>query len=235
MYNFLELVNQLCRKAGEVELNSSNFNSVDSFYNVAKDAVNRAIDDINTMESFWRFNFQRQTKLLVPGTAVYDWPTNSRVIDQDSFHIKRDDALNIKTTWLKPLTYKEYLQNDFKWEDSPVASEWTTPKYVTMLKDEKYAIYPATDVAYTIGFDTYVTPSALENWDDIPTIPEKWKNVIYYGALRDVYDFREDDFSKEMSEKTFETLLKRMQLREANTYDYATSRMVERNGRLSYG
>ena len=45
-YNFLDLVNVVCKRLNEEELTSTNFSSATGFYSQIKDSVNASIRDI---------------------------------------------------------------------------------------------------------------------------------------------------------------------------------------------
>ena len=50
-YNFLDIVNTVCKRLNEEELTTSNFASAAGFYGQIKDSVNAAIRDINLYPS----------------------------------------------------------------------------------------------------------------------------------------------------------------------------------------
>lgn len=235
-YNYLGLVNEIAAKVNEVPLDSSNFTTSVAFYSVTKDAVNRAIREINMKETFWRFNYAEHTETLVAGTLKYNWPTNTKVIDFDSFRIEHDNSLNVNTQWLRPITYKEYIKRYSNYEYDTDTSLREVPRYVVSLPDTKYLIFPAPDAAYSLTFDTFTDPSDLVNWDDIPNIPERYRPAIFHGAMRDIYSFRQDDFNMQMAESSFTKLLEEMRIREVNHYDYVPVNMIVRNqGGSNYG
>lgn len=228
-YNYLELVNRACRKVNEVELTSSNFNTSVSFYATVRDSVNRAIQEINRTEFFWRFNFVQASVTLVPGQMRYTLPSTSKVIDFDSFIIKEDAALGNQTRWLKPLNYDEFNRY---WRDREYAVSETTrdfPHSVVKTPGNDYIVVPSPDKAYSLVFDYYSQPQKLVNWDDVPSVPEKYDDVIFHGMMRDVYSFREDQMGVEMSTVLFAQGIKDMRLLEINLYDYVRSGMIVRD------
>lgn len=228
-YDYLGMVNEICRLVNEVEMTSSNFTTSVAFYAVARDAINRSIRDINLKETFWRFNFSQQTQVLTAGQVYYDWPANTKVIDFDSFRLKKDDTLGVETSWLLPVTYDEFLKKLWYYADSPSDTIKTVPRYVTSTPDTKFAVTPAPDQAYSVVFDSFADPSDLSAHDDVPNIPERYRSVIIRGAMRDIYAFREDDFNKDMAEKNFDKMLEDMRIREINHYDYVRSGMKVRD------
>lgn len=228
-YNYLELVNRACRKVNEVELQSSNFDTTVSFYRTVKDAVNRAIQEINRTEFFWRFNFTQETLTLVPGQMRYSLPSSSKVIDFDSFLIKEDEDLGNETRWLKPLNYDEFNKYWRDKEFSVSESSRQMPHSVVKTPGNDFVVVPNPDKAYTLLFDYYAQPTKLENWNDVPNIPERYDDVIFHGTMRDVYSFREDQMGIEMSAGLFAQGIKDMRLLEVNLYDYVRSGMIVRD------
>lgn len=247
-YNFIGLVNQICRKVNEVELTEQNFGSAQGFYSLAKDAVNRAIKDINNSEDYWRFNSREKIQLLSANVSRYDVPVGSNTTDFDSFRVGLNTALVPPATgnwwdtavWsdadtytnaaqfnatkslvyetrkLILLDYNEYLQ----WysEKEFFASGVSTPTHVVKTPFDRFILYPSPDTYYPLVFDYHCIPALLTLATDTPNIPEKYDFVIFTGAMRDVYSFREDDFNAEKSEIYFRNQIKDMRRREINLH-----------------
>ncbi len=228
-YNFLGLVNNICSKVNEVPLTSATFNNQEGFYTLAKEAINRAIFDINLTDYFWRFNFTQYNSPLVAGQMRYVLPATSKVIDFDSFKIKQSDVLNTDTSKLYILNYDEYNEKWSKHEYFTTETAREKPRYVVKTPGNDFIVVPSPDKAYDLVFDYYVQPVALEDWDDVPTIPERYSHVIFYGAMRDVYHFREDEFSVQMMDKKFTDGIRNMRQLEINLYDYVRSGMYVRD------
>ena len=245
-YNFLGLVNQICHKVNEVPLTEINFGSAQGFYSVAKDAVNRAIKDINNSEDYWRFNYKERIQLMEKGNARYVLPTDHTTVDFDTFRIGLDVGLTIpgaglwydpliwsdadtysdvlsfaqvknlsfRSKWLKPLDYDEYLQRysqaEFMFERQ------NEPHFVVKTPTNSFIVHPTPSFYFPVFFDYYVLTNPLVLPTDVPSIPEKYDFVIFTGAMRDVYSFREDDFNAEKSEVYFRNQIKEMRRREIN-------------------
>lgn len=89
--NFLQLVNDVLNKTGEVTLNDvTNTRGVQT---VAVNAVNNAIHDIINAELEWPFNVQSGSQLLTPGEGQYDLPSDYRTVDWLSFFVKPTDLI----------------------------------------------------------------------------------------------------------------------------------------------
>jgi hypothetical protein len=89
-YNYLGLVNEVNRRLNEVELTSSNFATASGFYNTAKDAVNASLRHINHEEHNWPWNHVLEEETLTAGVTRYDYPTDAKIVDMNSFRIKKD-------------------------------------------------------------------------------------------------------------------------------------------------
>jgi len=89
-YNYLGLVNRVCKAMNEVELTSSNFASVIGFHADVKDSINQAILDIYREEDYeWPFAWASTTFVTTIGTMEYNKPSTLHKLDWDSFAIRR--------------------------------------------------------------------------------------------------------------------------------------------------
>ena len=92
--SFINLTNRLLRRLNEVEISESNFPSTVGIQSMAKDAINAAIEYINSKQFKWPFNSTTATKLLVIGQTEYQFPDDYKLVDSDSFYIQKDDMLD---------------------------------------------------------------------------------------------------------------------------------------------
>lgn len=89
-YNYLYLVNRLCQKMNEVELDSSTFTSADGVYADFKAAINAAIQAIyRKQDNEWPFGWATTTFNTVIGQSEYNKAALAKTLDWDSFYIKR--------------------------------------------------------------------------------------------------------------------------------------------------
>ena len=105
-YNFLELVNEINRRLNEVELNTTTFPTAIGFYQTAKDAVNSSIRHINHEEFSWPWNHREEEEVLSAGIVRYSYPEDAKLINMDSFRIKKNTTLNVETKKLKAMDYQ---------------------------------------------------------------------------------------------------------------------------------
>ena len=108
-YTYLDITNEVIARFNEVPLTSSNFTAARGFQIQCKNAVNDAIDFINTSEFSWPFNHATQTDTLTAGTTRYTIPTTAKHVDYDTFRLVKDTSLGASGGNLSLLDYKEYL------------------------------------------------------------------------------------------------------------------------------
>ena len=80
-YNYLGLTNEVLARFNEVALTEAGFASSRGFQTQCKNAVNDAINYINTREFSWPYNHATQTETLVAGTTRYTIPATSKHLD----------------------------------------------------------------------------------------------------------------------------------------------------------
>lgn len=226
-YNFMGLVNEINRRLNEVELSSFNFATATGFYNTAKDAVNASIRHINHEESNWPWNHVLEEEVLTAGTLRYDYPSDTKILDMNSFRIKRDSSLNVSTVKLKPLDYQEYLDKYIDYEYNSTDSIKAVPRYVVRAPSQEFLVVPPPDKAYELDYEYYRNPVSLELYDDVPTIPLEFKHIIVDGAMFYAYQFRGDTQASQIAQGKFESGIKYMRSLYINRYDYIRSTVIE--------
>ena len=227
-YNFLGLVNEVNRRLNEVELTSANFASAGGFYNTAKDSVNSALRHINHEESNWPWNHVLEEEVLTAGTIRYDYPTDAKILNMDSFRIRRDADLNVATTKLKSLDYQEYLDKYIDYEYNSSTSKRSLPTHVVRAPSQEFLIIPAPDQDYELDYEYYRNPVSLELYDDVPSVPLEFKHIIVDGAMFYAFQFRGDTQASQIAQQKFEAGVKYMRSLYINRYDYIRSTVVDR-------
>lgn len=225
MYNFLGLVNDVNKRLNEVELTSANFAAATGYYADAKNYVNISLSNINNHEFEWPFNFVAQVDNLVINQTRYPFPTDAKSIAFDTFRIKGDTSLNVKTARLTVLDYEEFLDHYADQEFNP-DDHADTPRMVFRCRNQEYGIVPCPDQAYELHYDYYSLPPNLENWDDVPTVPEQFKWVINEGAMSYAYTFRGDLESAAQAAQNFKEALKDMRKIYINRTEYVRSSVI---------
>lgn len=225
-YNFLSLVNDVNRRLNEVELNATNFVNAIGYYAQAKDAVNSAIRHINFDQFEWPFNHVTQEEPLAAGVTRYQFPTDLKSVDMDTFRIKASTTFNNTTQKLNILSYEEYLDKYVDQEYNTQANDM--PRYVFKTPDMGYGVTPAPKEAYEIVYEYYRVPVDLIEALDVPTVPEVFRHVINDGAMYYAYMFRSDLEASQLSLQKFQQGIKDMRTIYINRYDYARSTVRER-------
>ena len=228
-YNYLGLVNEVNRRLNEVELTSSNFATASGFYNTAKDAVNASLRHINHEEYNWPWNHVLEEETLTAGVTRYDYPTDAKLIDMNSFRIKKDDTLNVSTTKLKSMDYQEYLDNYVDYEYNSGSDMQTLPRHVVRAPSQEFILVPTPDKAYELVYEYYRNPVSLELYDDVPNVPLEFKHIIVDGAMFYAYQFRADTQASQIAQGKFETGIKYMRSLYINRYDYVRSTVLTRS------
>ena len=228
-YNFLSLVNEVNRRLNEVELSSANFATAGGFYNTAEDAVNASLRHINHEESNWPWNHVLEEEILTAGTTRYDYPSDTKIIDMNSFRIKRDDTLGVGTVKLKSLDYQEYLDKYIDYEYNSSTNVRTVPTYIVRAPSQEFLVVPTPDKAYELIYEYYRNPVALELHDDVPSVPLEFKHIIVDGAMFYAYQFRADTQASQIAQGKFESGIKYMRSLYINRYDYIRSTVINHN------
>ena len=92
-YNYLYLVNRLCHKLNEVELNSTNFTTATGVYQDFMESVNAAILDIYQEEdNVWPFAYVSTTFNTSIGQNAYPINAAAEAVNWDSFYIKKQPS-----------------------------------------------------------------------------------------------------------------------------------------------
>jgi len=228
-YNFLGLVNEINRRLNEVELSSSNFATATGFYNTAKDAVNSAIRHVNHEEYKWPWNHVTEEDILTTGTLRYGYPSDAKLLDMNSFRIRRDADLNVETIKLKPMDYQEYLDKYIDYEYNTSSSKRSVPKFVVRAPSQEFLILPTPDKDYEIDYEYYRNPVELELYDDVPSVPLEFKHIIVDGAMFYAYQFRGDAQASQIAQQKFQEGIKYMRSLYINSYDYIRSTVIQKN------
>lgn len=225
MYNYLELVNDVNRRLNEVPLTSSNFASASGFYADVKGYVNSAINRINREQFEWPFNHVTYTQVLTPNQSKYSYPSGVKSVAFDTFVLKGDSSLNVDSKRLRVLDYEQYLHEYADYEFNPDDHK-DSPEFIVRNRDLSFTVAPPPDKAYEIRYEYYSFPTDLEDWDDVPTIPEQFKWVILEGAMYHAYMFRGGLEEASVSNQLFQAGLKDMRTLYINRTEYARSTVI---------
>jgi|TARA_E500000081_G_scaffold68459_1_gene70545 hypothetical protein len=227
-YNYLDLVNEINRRLNEVELTTTNFITAKGFYQTAKDAVNSSIRHINHEEFNWPWNHREEEEILSAGVMRYPYPEDAKVLDENSFRLKRNDTLGIETKKLKSLDYQEYLDNYIDYEYNTSTGIRGVPNYIVRTPSQEFIFVPCPDKAYELVYEYYQNPVILEQASDVPSVPQEFRHVIVDGAMYYAFQFRGDTQNSQLSERKFKEGIKYMRSIYINRYEYIRSTVIDR-------
>jgi len=224
-YNFLALVNDINRRLNEVQLTSTNFSSAVGFYDLAKEAINSSIRYINQSEYEWPFNHVTQEDVLTASTARYPFPDDAKTINFNTFRIKEDATIGNNTVKLREFAYNEYLDSyiDQEYKASPNTG---VPKNIIYAPSLEYVVHPLPNAAYTLIYEYYRIAVELENHNDVPNVPERFRHIVVDGAMHYAYLFRGNSQDAIISKEKFEEGIKHMRSLLINNYTYVRSYMI---------
>tara|TARA_R110000751_G_scaffold70715_1_gene143301 strand:- start:10 stop:687 length:678 start_codon:yes stop_codon:yes gene_type:complete len=223
-YTYLDITNEVIARFNEVALTASNFSASRGFQTQCKNAINDAIDYINTSEYSWPFNHATSTDTLVAGTTRYSINTTSKHVDYTSFRLVKDDSLSCPGGKLKLLDYKDYMEKHISQEDDSTVG--SVPVYVFRTPENKYGLYPYPDKAYSLRYEyfNYVTPLSAQG--DVPSIPEQYRSVIVDGATSYGYQYRGETQQHQLNFQRFEAGIKHMRTLLINRTYYLRSTVL---------
>jgi hypothetical protein len=225
-YNYLSITNEVLSRFNEVELTQTGFVSSRGFQTQCKNAVNDAINYINTREYSWPYNHQTQSETLVANQTRYDIPSTAKHVDYNTFRIIKDDSLGTGGKTLTILDYKEYLDKHIDQEDT--SNVGGIPTHVFRTPDNNFGLYPYPDKAYELKYEYYIYTTALSAATDVPTIPEQYRQVIVDGATAYGYQYRGETGQHQLNFARFEQGIKSMQSLLSNRADYIRSTVINR-------
>jgi len=221
-YDYLSLTNEVCRRLNETELTSANFATATGFYAQVKDAINASIRDINQKHFNWPFNHNTDDITLTAGELRYPLPENAKYTDFDTVRILRNASLDLnEARRLKQLSYDEYVDRYIDQEGETDTTKGTVPEYIVRSQDGDLIVAPMPDKAYTIEYEFFMIPADLDTYDDVPTVPFRFKHVVVDGAMYHSYMFRDNLESATLSLRKFEDGLKQMRTLLVNENVYA--------------
>jgi len=221
-YNYLSLTNEVCRRLNETELTSSNFDSASGFYAQIKDSINSAVRDINQKHFNWPFNHNTDDITLTAGELRYPLPENSKYVDFDTVRLRRNTTLGVGSAIsLKQMSYDEYVDRFIDQEFETDTTKGTAPEYVIRSQDGDIIFAPMPDKAYTVDYEYFMYPADLSGYDDVPTIPFRFKHIIIDGAMYHAYMFRDNLESASIALRKFDEGVKHMRTLLVNENVYA--------------
>ena len=228
-YDYLGLLNDVNRRLNEVELTTSNFANANGEYAMVKDALNASLRYINQHEYQWPFNHAEAEETLTVGTVRYSFPSDAKMIDFNTFRIKRSETFNTDTKRLRVLSYEEYLDKYIDYEYNTSVGIRALPEYVFRTPNEEFGLIAPPNNAYELVYEYYRLPVDLINATDVPSVPEQFRYIIVNGAMSFAYLFRGEGQESAMMQQRFEDEIKQMRSIYINRYDYLRSTVISQS------
>jgi hypothetical protein len=225
-YDFLGLVNDVNKRLNEVELTTGNFAATTGYYSFVKEAVNTSIRHINQEEYEWPWNHREEEVTLTAGVSKYSYPLDAKTINMNTFRIKRNSTFGNSTVKLKILPYEEYLDKYVDNEYNSAASIRNTPEYIVRTPSRELILVPTPDQEYELVYEYFQLGYDLNLHNDVPTLPEQYRNVIVDGAMYYVYQFRSDTQMASLSQQRYEDGIKYLRSQHINRTNYIRDRRV---------
>jgi len=225
-YNYLGLTNEVLARFNEVSLTEGGFNSARGFQVQCKNAVNDAINYLNHREFNWPFNHVSTSQVLVADQTRYTIPSNAKTIDYDTFRISKDSSLGSDGVSLKQLNYYEYVDKYIKQEDT--SDVGSVPKYIVRTPDNNFLLYPYPDKSYTLAYEYYKSTVQLSVANDVPVIPEQFRQVVVDGATAYGYQYRGEAQQYSINFDRFDRGITNMQTLLSDRADYIRSTVIYR-------
>jgi hypothetical protein len=225
-YDFLGLVNDVNKRLNEVELTDANFADTTGYYSFVKEAVNSSIRHVNQEEYEWPWNHREEEVTLTAGISKYPYPLDAKTLNMNTFRIKRSATHGNATVKLKILPYEEYLDKYVDNEYNSAASIQNVPEFIVRTPSRELILVPTPDKAYELVYEYFQLGYDLELHNDVPTLPEQYRNVIVDGAMYYVYQFRSDTQMASLSQQRYEDGIKYLRSQHINRTNYIRDRRV---------
>jgi len=115
-------------------------------------------------------------------------------------------------TYLKGISFDAYRQEGYQTRDNNAykTDQYGMPYFSVRKTDNNIIISPKPDRVYTIQYESFIMPSDLVLYSDVPIIPVTHKEVIIEAALYAIYMFRDNveeaGTSQSVYDKSIETM-----------------------------
>ena len=220
-YDFLGLVNDISKRLNETELTQNNFDTAVGVYAAFKDSINSSIRHINHSHFFYPFNHTLEDDTMTAGECRYSVPQTAKYVDFNSFRIKRSTSpLVEEARKLEPMSYGDYLRTYVDQEFETDATKGSMPRHVVRAPNNEYLLVPMPDKAYRYQYEYYLNAPDLEDYDDVPTIPENYRYLIVDGGMYYAYMFRDNIEQAGIAQRKFENGIKNMRSILVNEHMY---------------
>lgn len=202
---YLNLTNKVLRRINEVELTDTSFASARGMQAVVKDAVQDALNEINSQKWEWPYHFIAGSQVLTIGQNEYSWPANFKSVSWDSFQIEKDTLINVNSSSLKYIDINEWYKYMRDRDDDNAPNGISTPQFVFKSESAGFGVTPAPEKAYTVSFSYFKNPTQLSLFSDTTDVPVEFDTVIMFGALYHMNLFRENPEGTSIAQRRFDS------------------------------
>tara|TARA_R110000823_G_scaffold270726_1_gene390278 strand:+ start:70 stop:783 length:714 start_codon:yes stop_codon:yes gene_type:complete len=224
MATYLELTNELLRRLNEVQMDSSEFDTVKNVQSLAKDTINSSVREILQDAQEWPFTLVTYEQDLSSGTGTYAFPADFSKADWDTFYLTTTN--NATPRLLSALSYEDYIKNYRPETDEAGTGGYDKPINVYKTQEDKFGVTPVPDAAYKIEYRYWKFPADLTSGDDVCIIPDRFKHVVLDGAMMYMMHFRSNEQSAQIHAAKFADGVNIMRRLIVDSKDYLTSTYI---------
>ena len=212
MATYVSLANEVLRRLNEVQIDAAGdgFDTLRNVQALAKDAINSSIRRILQDGQEWPFIKTTYTQTLTTGVTTYSFPADFSSADWGTFYIKKLASANNNPNILNAISYEEYTMTRRASDDTAPATGLGIPTQVFQTYGSAFGVTPSPNAAYEVEYTYWKVPAALNLYDDVSIIPDRFSHVVIDGAMMYMMQFRSNTQSAAMHEKTFEDGIKAM-------------------------
>lgn len=161
------------------------------------------------------------TKFTATAATTYISLANSASANYDVEKIEVTE--NIQPQRLTFLSYNEWLDAHSESDlNTTMSSQFGIPRFVYRTQDNaNFGLSPIPDKStYTISFDYYKTHTDLSAYNDQPTLPDRFHDIIVNRAKYYAYMMRANMAGAQLAEKDYIEGVKRMRVELINHQNY---------------
>ena len=161
------------------------------------------------------------TRFTATASTIYIGFANSASADYDVEKVEVTE--NFQPERLVHLSYNEWLDTRGESDLSTTsASQFGLPRYVYRTQDNSnIGLSPIPDKSsYSVTYDYYITHSDLSAYNDTPTLPDRFNDIIVNRAKYYAYMMRANMAGAQLAEKDYLEGIKRMRVELINHQNY---------------
>ena len=165
------------------------------------------------------------TKFTATAATTYISLANSASTTPDiNYDVEKIEVTeNIQPQRLTFLSYNEWLDAHSESDlNTTMSSQFSIPRFVYRTQDNaNFGLSPIPDKSsYTVSFDYYKTHTDLSDYNDIPTLPPRFHDIIVNRAKYYAYMMRANMAAAQLAEKDYIEGVKRMRVELINHQNY---------------